>query len=173
MDLYGYVGDEAMGNEDDSDFSEPEFDAADDDGELYDGFLMTDIGEASDVSEENASRPQPRPSRPQTAGQEAQHDEYGYVTSNSGKGVTWGFTEEGMYKCANGKDVLHWFICDGDNDCGDLSDERGCAIKRPQGAANGYRCRGDDKVIPRSRVCDGRDDCDEGDDERRCSRYSD
>lgn len=34
--------------------------------------------------------------------------------------------EDGYLVCWNGNKVIHWWICDGDNDCGDLTDESDC-----------------------------------------------
>ncbi|EDS40963.1 low-density lipoprotein receptor [Culex quinquefasciatus] len=58
--------------------------------------------------------------------------------------------------------------CDGDDDCGDRSDERGCGTAH-QCTENKYQCA-NELCIPREWVCDGDDDCTDLSDERNCSR---
>ncbi|XP_052695198.1 low-density lipoprotein receptor-related protein 2-like isoform X2 [Crassostrea angulata] len=68
--------------------------------------------------------------------------------------------------CSNTKCVPISFICDGDNDCGDFSDERNCT---------GNTCRPDQmtcsngKCVPISYICDGDNDCGDLSDERNCA----
>eukprot|EP00105_Crassostrea_gigas_P017832 XP_011435759.1 PREDICTED: basement membrane proteoglycan-like [Crassostrea gigas] len=68
--------------------------------------------------------------------------------------------------CSNAKCVPISFICDGDNDCGDFSDERNCT---------GSTCGPDQmtcsntKCVPTRYICDGDNDCGDFSDERNCA----
>ena len=35
------------------------------------------------------------------------------------------------FRCASGRCIPNSYLCDGDNDCGDLSDEEGCNTRPP------------------------------------------
>lgn len=85
---------------------------------------------------------------------------------------------EGEFKCkgsASGismpgnRCVLMKFRCDGDNDCGDWSDEEGCEnIKLASCTSSEFRCA-DGTCIPNKWKCDMEQDCDGGEDEKMCS----
>ena len=79
----------------------------------------------------------------------------------------------GRFTCDNGRCVTNASKCDGVDDCGDASDERGCSdvtCYRAGDTSDVYACRtGDDvtdvQCIPRMWLCDGEKDCALGDDE--------
>lgn len=70
-----------------------------------------------------------------------------------------------QYQCTNGLCIDRAFVCDGNNQCGDGSDEVGCGSP---GSCTGFFC---DKTecLSVSRRCDHIQDCNDGSDEKNCS----
>ncbi|XP_046384462.1 sortilin-related receptor-like isoform X2 [Ischnura elegans] len=77
--------------------------------------------------------------------------------------------DHAYFKCANGLCVPRLWMCDGDNDCGDNSDEAGChQITCP---SNQIQCT-DGKCIPPYWRCDFDKDCVDGSDEANCTHVT-
>jgi hypothetical protein len=67
------------------------------------------------------------------------------------------------FQCSNRSCLAAVFVCDGDDDCGDGSDERGCAD--PACGHHEFRCGGGGACIPERWVCDRQFDCEDRSDE--------
>ncbi|KAL5013503.1 hypothetical protein ScPMuIL_007773 [Solemya velum] len=74
-------------------------------------------------------------------------------------------------RCDGGRCVMKIWRCDGDNDCGDNSDERDCATNRPGTACRAieYQCLSGDQCVPAAYQCDGEIDCQDRSDEIGCA----
>lgn len=71
-----------------------------------------------------------------------------------------------QFACNNGVCIPEFWKCDGDNDCGDNSDEIHC--NKATCSPNNFECDGN-KCIPKYWVCDLDRDCKDGKDEMNCT----
>jgi len=81
-----------------------------------------------------------------------------------------GSEQDAGFLCANNQSTSSSYICDGDNDCGDCSDEmaNGCALLCVEGLWNpdDFVCDNGESTSALY-VCDGDNDCDDCSDERQ------
>lgn len=77
-----------------------------------------------------------------------------------------------FFDCKNSICVPLIFKCDGDNDCGDGSDEEGCPADKPPCPPYMFTCKSDKQCVPKYFVCDYDRDCLDGSDEQNCKAAS-
>ena len=70
-----------------------------------------------------------------------------------------------QFTCANGKCIPNNWKCDGNNDCGDKSDESDLRCNKLNCRPTEFKCLDEEKCIPEKWRCDFDQDCRDGSDE--------
>jgi len=77
-----------------------------------------------------------------------------------------------QFPCTNGECKRLLFVCDGDRDCSDASDESDFLCRTHSCPIGRFACKSSGKCIPNQWRCDHEPDCDDGSDEVKCSHPS-
>ncbi|XP_065051806.1 prolow-density lipoprotein receptor-related protein 1-like isoform X1 [Rhopilema esculentum] len=73
------------------------------------------------------------------------------------------------FTCMNGKCIRYSYICDGDYDCPDRSDEHETLCRVHSCSARHFGCKSSGNCIPKIWHCDHEADCEDGSDEAKCT----
>ncbi|XP_060566218.1 sortilin-related receptor-like [Ruditapes philippinarum] len=73
---------------------------------------------------------------------------------------------DNQFLCDNGHCIPNSYMCDRDNDCGDMSDEHDCEF---QTCSDGHFTCDNGRCIPEDWICDFDNDCTDNSDEMHCS----
>ncbi|CAC5409322.1 Chymotrypsin-like elastase family member 2B,Prostasin,Transmembrane protease serine 3,Transmembrane protease serine 11F,Trypsin,Transmembrane protease serine 11E,Tryptase gamma,Transmembrane protease serine 9,Transmembrane protease serine 11D,Trypsin V-B,Tryptase delta,Cationic trypsin,Transmembrane protease serine 11G,Transmembrane protease serine 7,Cationic trypsin-3,Transmembrane protease serine 5,Polyserase-2,Tryptase,Transmembrane protease serine 11A,Tryptase alpha/beta-1,Plasminogen,Chymotrypsinogen len=78
-----------------------------------------------------------------------------------------GTCNDHLFDCLNGRCISHQWVCDGENDCGNLKDEENCIMQKVECSSSEFKC-GNGGCIPAKWRCDYNDDCGDNSDEQGC-----
>lgn len=86
-------------------------------------------------------------------------------------GCTYDTCSANEFTCKNGACIWGTYICDGEMDCADGSDEAEslCVTPQPTCAPNQYLCKSGE-CIDLHTVCNGQKDCADNSDEKGCGK---
>uniref|UniRef100_A0A4W3GYH8 SRCR domain-containing protein n=1 Tax=Callorhinchus milii TaxID=7868 RepID=A0A4W3GYH8_CALMI len=90
----------------------------------------------------------------------------GRVGKTNEEGVPVSTCSSLEFTCSSGRCVSQTFVCNGEDDCGDGSDEQGC--RTPICGPHEFQCK-NSECIPLTWVCDNNADCTDRSDESRDS----